>query len=818
MLLSADLAIPVILLNALKDSLGYYHRSMPEIELNKHSLIHSFTHSLIQSVTLVRLGHFCEITQMIYSGWSKWLIVSLLVVCIACSEDQNSQSDGVLPKVVDFNYHVKPILSDRCFSCHGPDEKARKADLRLDVQQAAFAILDSAENRYAIVPGSLTKSHLVDRITSSDPDYMMPPPESNLALSEYEIELLKKWIEQGAEWKPHWSFIPPTKGELPKVKNKTWVHNEIDYFIAERLEQARIDPAGGESKEKLLRRLSFDLTGLPPTIEELDNFLVDDSPEAYQKQVDRLLASPAYGERMATIWLEAARYADSHGYQDDRPRTIWPWRDWVIDAFNENLSYKDFITWQLAGDLLPNPTYQQKLATAFNRNHAITQEGGVINEEYVTEYVADRTNTTGAAFMGLTMQCARCHDHKYDPISQKEYYQIFAFFNGIDERGQISYFDKAPVPNMKVEDAELEATINFLDSLRKQKELAFEQLKQESRSNFKKWVPEDYQKADLEKQLNQGLIAYFKLDEIADLTTPNEISGGYQGQANVKIISELQPPVLVAGKEGNALQFDGRNYVSIGEIGDFEESDRFSIGAWVKPAIYPKNKAGLLVRRNGEQRRGGYELVLDSGGYLQGALIHHHSQERLVVRSAQRIPKGRWSQVSMTYDGSGKASGVALYINGQRQKLRVLFDQLNGKSILNGNDFLVGNWTPRRAINKEYYGFDQGSIDEVRVYSRDLTDVEIRAIFANNVDLNLQDHEGSAEYYSKYFDPNRKEMQHELDSLRGIYLEIPYVMIMQEMDTPRTTHVLDRGVYDAPTEEVTVGTPEKYYGIFAIIS
>jgi hypothetical protein len=740
---------------------------------------------------------------------NRLVILVAFGVGFGCSSHPETQQ---LPEVVDFNFHVKPILSDRCFTCHGPDEKARKGNLRLDLEETAFALMDTAAQRFAIVPGSVSKSHLIDRIISDDPDYMMPPPESNLSLSSYEVELLKKWIAQGAEWKSHWSFTPPEKSDLPKVSNTDWPQNDIDYFVLDKLNEAKLDPAPAETKEKLLRRLSFDLTGLPPSIEALDAFLSDDTPEAYEKQVDRLLASTGYGERMASLWLEAARYADSHGYQDDRPRTIWPWRDWVIKAFNQNLAYDDFVVWQLAGDLLPNPTYEQKLATAFNRNHAITQEGGVINEEYVTEYVADRTNTVATAFLGMTMECARCHDHKYDPISQKEYYQMFAFFNGIDERGQINYFDEAPVPNMRVQDQELEATIKFLDSLRTAEEEALDQLKRSSVANYQSLIPESYQWQDLQSQLTKGLIAYYKLDTLNNLVTPNEVANGHQAQANVKIISELKTPEQVPGKFNQALRFDGKNYLSLGEIGDFEESDRFSIGAWVKPGKYPRDKAGLLVRRNGEQRRGGYELVLDAQGRLVAGLIHNHSSEKIQVRTYASIPINQWSHVFMTYDGSGSASGIKIFINGQPMRTVVLFDQLNRKSILNGNDFLVGNWTPRRANNKEYFGFQQGAIDEVRVYNRNLTSLEVKAIADHPQKLApslITNKSLGGEFFTKYFNQDYIRKQRQLDSIRSIYLEIPQVMIMQEMDTPRATFVLDRGVYDAPTEQVTMGTPEK---------
>ncbi len=741
-----------------------------------------------------------------------WLLIGILLSCQAGSHREDSTDLQQLPKTVDFNYHIKPILSDRCFACHGPDEKARKADFRLDVQEVAFAMLDSATKKYAIVPGSVSKSHLIQRISSTDPDYMMPPPESNLNLSSYEIALLKRWIKQGAECKSHWSFIPPEKPALPKVKNENWANNEIDYFVLNKLEGTGLTTAAPETKEKLLRRLSFDLTGLPPTPSELADFINDDAPEAYEQQIDRLLGAPAYGERMAGIWLEAARYADSHGYQDDRPRSIWPWRDWVIKAFNQNLSYKDFIIWQLAGDLLPNASYEQKLATAFNRNHAITQEGGVINEEYITEYVVDRTNTVATAFMGLTMQCARCHDHKFDPISQKEFYQVYAFFNGINEKGQINYFDQAPVPNIKMEDKELEVTIEFIDSLRTAKESELQKWQYQSADGFEKWLKEDLPLTDIDAQLSIGLLANFKFDEYHNLTTPNQVPGGYQGRANVKIISELIEPEMIKGREGRAMKFDGKNYLSLGDVGDFEESDRFSVGGWVKPMKYPEKMTGLFVRRNGEQRRGGYELVMDPEGRLAGSLIHNHSEERMDVKTKKRLPLNRWSHVFMTYNGSGKARGIRLFIDGQEQQLVTILDKLDHKSILNGNDFLVGNWTPRRAVSGDYYGFERGSIDEVRIYNRELSSLEVRALAAPS-NMNLTGANFTVkelkQYYLYQVDGRRHDLAHELDSLRSIYLEVPYIMVMEEMDTPRATYVLDRGVYDAPTEEVSAGTPKS---------
>lgn len=740
-----------------------------------------------------------------------WLALWIGLASCQSSSDPTS-SRKRLPAVVDYNFHIRPILSDRCFACHGFDENAREADLRLDEAEAAYRLLDNG--RQVISPGKLKNSEFWHRIHSEDPESIMPPPESNLTLTAYEKDLLSKWIEQGAEYKDLWSFTSPEKPEVPKVSKRDWANNEIDHFILEKLEGTGLSVAGPERKEKLLRRLSFDLTGLPPSPEELSAFVADDSPNAYEKQVDRLLASPHYGERMASIWLEAARYADSHGYQDDRPRTIWPWRDWVIKAYNENLPYDDFITWQLAGDLLPNSSYEQKLATAFNRNHGITQEGGVVNEEYITEYVADRTNTVATAFLGLTMECARCHDHKYDPISQKDYYQMFAFFNGINERGQINYFDQAPKPHMRMEDPELEEKIQWLDSLRAAKSVELADWDQNQQENFQEWLDKEYPTIKLEAELDRGLIAYYPFDKYAALTSPSGLSNHPPAKANVKIISELISPVSGAGHTGEALQFDGRNYMSLGDVGDFEECDHFTISAYVKPMQRPEKLAGLLARRNGEQKRGGYELVMTPNGQLQAGIFHDRNKEKAVVESTGRIPVGDWSHVCMTYDGSGRAAGISIYINGVKQTTRELFDELNRKSILNGNDFLVGNWTPRRARSGGYQGFEEGWIDEVRIHDRTLSAVEVATMAGKTKPYAYpavkQSPKRLAEvkqFYRSGFDEAYQEKQEVLDSLRSIYLEVPYIMVMEEMEEPRATHILSRGAYDSPLEQVQASTP-----------
>lgn len=340
-----------------------------------------------------------------------------------------------LPATVDYNFHIKPILSDNCYTCHGPDANKRKAGLRLDLQETALSELPESPGHFAIVPKNLRESKAYQSIVSDDPSSLMPPPDSKLALNPYEKKLIKKWIQQGAKFEKHWAYITPQKADLPKTEAANWGNNEIDGFILKKLEENNLEPSEKASDETLIRRISLDLTGLPPEPDKAQTLLANESEDTIEKVIDAFLASPAYGERMTQSWLDVARYADSHGYQDDSYRTMWPWRDWVIHAFNRNLPYDKFLTWQLAGDLLPNATKEQVLATGFNRNHPITQEGGVIQEEYRTNYVLDRTNTLGKGILGLTLECARCHDHKYDAISQENYFEMFAFFNQVDEKG-----------------------------------------------------------------------------------------------------------------------------------------------------------------------------------------------------------------------------------------------------------------------------------------------------------------------------------------------------------------------------------------------
>jgi hypothetical protein len=399
------------------------------------------------------------------------LVVAIFSLGAIQACDQSPWNGRHLPDTISYTFHIRPILSDKCFACHGPDANKRQAGLRLDVAENAYKPLDENPEARALVPGETGLSEVFLRICSQDSSRRMPPVESNLALTQREISLIGKWIKQGAKYESHWAFTPPEKPDLPVVKDPDWPLNEIDYFILKKQEENGLTPNKEAGKERLLKRVCFDITGLPPSLQMMDDFLSDHSDDAYEKMVDQLLEDPAYGERMAVHWMDVARYADSHGYQDDGYRSQWPWRDWVIHAFNRNMPYDQFITWQLAGDLMPHATKEQLLATAFNRNHKITEEGGVIAEEYRVAYVVDRTNTLGKGILGITLECANCHDHKYDPLTQKEYFQLYAFFNNVSEKGvesagardELDTRHYAKQPMMEISNTDVEEMLTFIN-------------------------------------------------------------------------------------------------------------------------------------------------------------------------------------------------------------------------------------------------------------------------------------------------------------------------------------------------------------------
>lgn len=724
-----------------------------------------------------------------------------------------------LPKKVDFNFHIKPILSDRCFKCHGPDEKVREANLRFDVKEVAFAPLDSTENRYAIVPGNLKKSQLVYRISHSDPEERMPPPESNLSLSDHEIALLKKWIQQGAEWKPHWSFIPPGKPSLPDVHKTSWPVNEIDYYTLSKMETQGLSPSKEADKIHLVRRLSFDLTGLPPTLDEVESFLADDSQNAYENLVDHYLSSPSYGERMALPWLDLARYADTHGYQDDDIRSQWPWRDWVIKAFNENMSFDQFVTWQMAGDLLPEPTYEQKLATGFNRNHMINGEGGAIPEEYRVEYVADRAQTAATAFLGLTMQCARCHDHKYDPISQKEFYQMFSFFNSVPEKG-LDGVNYTPEPSLEIPESKVaEIKYYLLEKINKQKRI-LEKQKSEKRADFQTW--EQNQSTEgiyaTSSPIPQGLIAHYNLDYIQGEKVTNRSDPAKPG----RVVNDV---VEAKGKFSGGLGFNGKNYVDLGNIGDFDRHDAFSFACWIKIKKYIDNDGPIFSKveildpstplKAGSAPSKGYEIRI--GGHLVGLNMNSGLSEREISAfTLDPFPWDEWFHLTVTYDGSARSSGVRIYFNGKSQQLTDYVNKPLGGSIKTTSPLYLAS-PPKTGVK----GVSETKLDEVLIFKRALSADEVSLVMARDPlasiagksDLQSGQRESLYRHYLHNFDEKFQAFTDEISKLKRkeyeLDIQLRPTMIMQDMDTVRPAYILNRGQYDVREERVHPGTPGR---------
>ena len=726
--------------------------------------------------------------------------------------------EAQLPEKIDFNYHIKPILSDRCFTCHGPDENKREAGLRLDIRDSAFAAVGENKDHFAIVPGKSSQSAMVQRIMALDPEIMMPPPNSNLYLSEHEKALLVRWVEQGAEYKRHWSFIKPERPTVPEINERYGARNEIDHFIISKLVEKGLEPSERANKDRLIRRVTFDLTGLPPTIEEVDSFLSDDSPDAYEKVVDRLLASPHYGERMASEWLDVARYADSHGYQDDRMRNMWPWRDWVIKSFNENMPYDQFVLWQIAGDLLPNATKEQKLATGFNRNHLQSQEGGIVPEEYRVEYVADRTNTFGTAFLGISTECARCHDHKYDPVSQKEYFQLYAFFNSINETGQIPYVGE-PSPTIILTDDRVDELLSYVNEKIKNHEQELESRTSLYQKEFKKWLSAVKQDPQKRRADVKGSIGYYPFEDPVDNKFANE--SDRSKPATMVVIQQGQDVEITEGKYGKSIKLVGDSYVDLGgKIGHFERTEPFSISLWFK-ILKEEGIDGPIFSKTGGFANGfrGYELHIRKDGTLSASINHTWPANSIEVHTKEKLSAGKWIHLAMTYDGSSRAQGVKLFIDGTVKSVKIITDNLKQSILYSGKEKAVSGSAGNLQIGKRGTNFaetlDGALIDEFVVFDRKLSGFEIAKLSGHHEPIqtliNASDENGLFEYYLTVVNRNYQDHLTTIKKLRSEENELisaqQEVMVMSELTEPRRTYILNRGAYDAPTEEVAPGTP-----------
>jgi hypothetical protein len=705
-----------------------------------------------------------------------------------------ASSDGTTPKV-SFDRDIRPILSDKCFRCHGPDAEARQADLRLDTREGL--------TEGVIVPGKPDESELVARITSNDPEVRMPPPDSKLALSSAQHELLRRWIAEGAEFAEHWSFQQlPDKVAVPKVKDESWPRQTLDRFVLARLEAEGLRPAPRADPLRLLRRLTLDLTGLPPTADECREFeaaATKDVHPAIERAVDRLLASPAFGEHMAVAWLDAARYADSYGYQSDLLNTQWPYRDWVVRALNENLPYDKFLTWQLAGDLLENPTRDQILATAFNRLHRLTNEGGSIAEEWLLENAADRVHTLGTAILGLTLECARCHDHKYDPVTMRDYYSLLSFFNSIDENGMYDHTVKVPAPSLLLPTEEQMSRLAAAEREMKDAEAALAKAINEGKYRFDEWLSTHRTAGEAVSGAGStnvaDLIAHFTFEgEVANLK--NEITG--------KPDAGSAPQLTTApGISGQALRFDGDHGAVFPELLQIDRWDSFTIDFWLRdnarnplPVVVLQRTLGTDVGYNG------FDVML-TGGILEARFYRVWPGNGIGIRAQAPIPAGEWQHVAITYDGSSQAAGLRLFLNGEALAARVTRDKIQKKASV--ATYGAGHFTLGERFRDR--GFKDGEIDELRIASRALTPLEIselhdgRALAAALADVDA--HRDALEvYYFSAIDPPARDDAQRLRTARQRFVEeeepLQEIPVMAELAEPRSAHVLARGAYDAP--------------------
>ena len=723
--------------------------------------------------------------------------LTLATLCFASLVSLVVAADETPAHEIRFNRDVRPILSDKCWACHGPDVKTREADLRLDTDEGAKIVRDG---HAAIVAGDPAKSELVRRIRSTDPDEAMPPAKHPKQLTMTEKSVLEQWIKQGAKYEGHWSFVPMQRPEPPRVSpdNERRIVNNIDRFVLHEIEQHGLKTLAPEAaKERLIRRVTFDLTGLPPTPTEIDAFVKDPSPEAYERVIDRLLKSPRYGERMASDWLDVARYADTHGYQMDRTRPTWPYRDWVISAFNDNLPFDQFATWQIAGDLLPNATKAQKLATAFNRMHCQNEEGGVVEEEFRVAYVVDRVNTFGTAFLGLTFECSRCHDHKYDPLTQRDFYSMFSFFQNIDEFGQTSYFTAStPVPTVLLSTDEQDAKLAVLDQKIAEKEQALAALRESAKSPFAEWL-----KTKPEQPAAPIPLAAFSFDSLEKSQLVNSIDSAKPGKAS-------DGPKLVAGRAGQAAELNGDNGFTFPGVGHFTRSDAFSLAIVLQPTVLPPRAVVVHhSRAPADAGSRGYELLLEEGRVAFG-LHHMWPGNSMKVRTKTPLALNEWSHVTVTYDGSSRAAGVRIYIDGLPAPVDVIRDGL-------WKDITYDGGEPDLAIGFRFRdaGFKGGRVDDFAIYGRELTALEAAHI-AGRGDLKAAWAAKNELLFETFLATAHKPWQQALVELRAARDEqrklinpIPEIMSMREMAAPKPAFILKRGSYDQPLDAVTADTP-----------
>ncbi len=730
-----------------------------------------------------------------------------------------------LPEVIDFNQHVKPILSDKCYLCHGPDKNKISAGLQLHLPDLAYQESENNPGEYAIVSGSPRRSLLVERILTEDTELVMPEPKSHLFLTDYEKAMLVRWIDEGAEYKDHWAFLPPVKQEPPTVEFADKIANPVDNFVLAKLEVEGLQPSKPADKETLLRRLSFDLTGLPPTLEETDAFVKDNSPGAYEKQVDRLLASSHFAEQMTLDWMDLSRYADTHGYTVDRYRDVSPYRDWVIKAFDKNMPYDEFIRWQMAGDLMKNATDEQILATTFNRLHPQNAEGGIIDEEFRSEYVSDRTNVVSEGFLGLTMACAKCHDHKYDPISQKNYYEMYSFFNNVHESGQISFDWSMPAPTLLLPKKEQRQFLDYVENLiDKKKEITLHIAEREN-EKAQQWISEENYKNLAQIELPNNLTAHydFKDGKLTNRLSPFQ-NGKMERQGAIN-----QIPNFTKGYTDKGLKMDGDAWLNLGKVGVFQRHQPFSIG--IRVFIPNELENGVIFHKGVGAKLynfRGYHLAIKENK-LEALLAHQHPGNAIVKYSLKDVPKEKWVQLTMTYDGSSTAAGLQIYQDGKQLATKTQIDNLYKDIVFNAKAHGMKGVPndPGLQIGARWRGKGIGgaTVDDILVFNKELTAIEvsqignldlIKSVVAKNKNqLNPKEKATLTEYYLSTQSKTYQNSLQALQKARKPYVDsidrVKDIPVMLEMQEPRETFVLERGLYSQFGEQVYPNTPDKIF-------
>ena len=699
------------------------------------------------------------------------ILVLLFTSCIQFGTAINLEAE----EQIDFAKDIRPILSENCFFCHGPDEKERQADLRLDTAQGVWSVVER---------GHSEQSELFRRTITADHDLLMPPPESNRQLNPGQIETLKKWIDQGAAWEQHWSFTPIKKAAVPQLSTDSGypVHNPIDAFVQSRLKTSKLTPSPEADKQTLIRRLSLDLTGLPPTPDQTQHFLDDKAPDAYEDLVDRLLDSKHFGQRMAWDWLDAARYADTNGYQGDRERTMWPWRDWVVDAFNKNLPYNQFTLWQIAGDLLPNASYEQKLATAFNRNHMINGEGGRIAEENRVEYVMDMTETMGTVWLGMTLNCCRCHDHKYDPILNEEYYQFFAFFNQTGVNGAGGNAQTPPILPAPTE--QQKSALNQLEDNRAQKSKLLEERKEQLRETEKSW-----QRA--------------KLMELTGSTTWRSLRTiqSKAKYANLKIINDNT--ILSEVDPESSQPADNDTYTLTVDFA--EQASNRSISSLRLDVLRHPNFGGSLSHADsGNFVLTDFKLrVVDQKGAAT-------REEPIRIQSAQASFEQGSHAITAAFDDN-TTSGWAVYEGKKVDRDHAAVFHLQSTLELNSQERLeitLAHDSPHVRHNIGHFQLTcsddpTAALDDT---NRDLlialkTKLEERTETQRN--LITKSHHETDETYRQL----KQEIENLVKNIKSAQDSWAKVMVMADQPEARTTFLLERGLYNQPLSEVQAGFP-----------